>query len=118
MPYFCHTHNGLYEPGDDEGCQHTKCIQFRNLDVTPVGVVMGVVPGTSKDTASHRYHRDFDKGLDKYAEARANGLQPKSTTVEGVEQAEAEAASHSRELKKLKKWGGADTELKTAKGVE
>lgn len=115
MPYFCHTHNGLYEPGEDEGCQHTKCVAFRNVDVPPTGITMGVVPGTSKDTGSYRYHRDFDKGLDKYREARENGLQPKGTTVKAVNDAKAEAASHARALKKL---GGAGDNLKTAKGVD
>ena len=68
----------------------------------PIGVVMGVVPGTSKDTGPYRYHMDFDKGLDKYREARANGLQPKATTVKAVEESKAEVASHSRALKKMK----------------
>ena len=117
-PYYCYTHEGLYEPGEDEGCHHTKCVEFRNLDVPPAGIVFGVVPGTSKDTKPYRFHMDFDKGLDKYREARRNGLQPKTTTVKGVEEAEAEAASQQRAVNKLKKQGDLPESVKTVPGVE
>ena len=116
-PYFCHVHNGLYVKGDDEGCQHDACLRFRNLDVPPVGVVTAVVPGGANDTEAYRFHKDFDKGLDKYAEAKRNGLQPKGTTVRAVEAAKAEVASHERALKKLRKYQDVDG-IKTVSGVE
>ena len=77
--------------------------------------VFGTVPGASKDTQDYRFHMDFDKGMNKYREARENGLQPKATTVAAVDEAEAQVASQGRALKKL---GGAVEGIKTAPGVE
>jgi hypothetical protein len=114
-PYYCYTHEGLYEAGDVDGCHHETCVAFRAKDVPPLGIVAGVVPGGSKDTKAYRFHADFDKGLDKYREARMNGLQPKATTARAVDDAEAQAASQRRALKKL---GGAGEGLKTVPGVE
>lgn len=119
MPFFCHIHNGLYVKEEGvEGCQHEKCQKYREIQVPPVGVVTAVVPGGANDTPTYRFHKDFDKGLDKYATARKNGLEPRSTTVAAVDAAEREAASQRRALKKLEKMGVEANEVKTVKAAQ
>ena len=66
------------------------------------------VPGGHNDTRAYRFHKDFDKGMDEYAKARKNGLEPNASTLEAVNKAKSEALSEERALKKLSKV--ADTE--------
>jgi hypothetical protein len=109
----CHIsdHPYDYDPERD-GC---RCgAQFDDY-VMPKVPLVGTVPGGANDTADYRFHMDFDKGMDRYVAARRNGLAPAATTVAAVEQAEAQAASQQRALKKL---GGAGEQLKVAPGVD
>jgi len=120
MPYFCHIHNGLYVAGPDgaEGCHEATCVAFRDVDVPPLGVMTGTVPGGHNDTygsSQYKFQANFDKGLDAYKEARGEGLAPKGTSVAAVEKARAEVKSQERALKKL---GMDSSELKTVAGVE
>ena len=109
----CHIGNHPYDYDPErDGCACTA--QYDDYEM-PAVPLFGTVPGGSRDTPDYRFHMDFDKGLDKYAAARRNGLQPAATTETAVEQAEAQVASQTRALKKL---GGAGDELKTVPGVE
>ena len=112
----CHISNHPYDyDAERDGC---RCIaKFDDYEM-PNTPMFGTVPGGSKDTSEYRFHMDFDKGLNKYKQARDNGLQPKGTTVKAVDAAEAEVASHQRALKKMRKMGDVGEELKIAKGVE
>jgi len=115
MPHFCYIHNGLYVSGEVDGCHEPSCLEFRDTEVPPAGVLTTVVPGGSKDTPHYKQLKDFDVGLDRYSAARKNGLQPDHTTSRGVDAAEARVASQERALKKL---GGAGEELATVAGVD
>ena len=109
----CYISNHPYDyDAERDGCACTA--RFDDY-VMPDVPLFGTVPGGANDTRDYRFHMDFDKGMDKYAAARRNGLQPKSTTIAAVEQAEAQVASQERALKKL---GGAAEGVKTAPGVE
>jgi len=122
MPYFCHVGNHLYvtDPDGAEGCHEPSCVDFRNKDVPPLGVLLGTVPGGHNDThagAKYKFQSGFDKGLDAYRGARDEGLSPKSTTVEAVEASHREVKSQKRALEKMKKMGMDTSTVKTAKGV-
>ena len=109
----CHLSNHPYDFDEERG--GCRCAAQWDDYVMPEIPVFGTVPGASKDTRDYRFHMDFDKGLDKYAAARRNGLAPKSTTIAAVEQAEAQVVSQERALKKL---GGGTEGIKTVPGVE
>jgi len=109
----CYISNHPYDYDEERG--GCRCIaRFDDYEMPDVPL-FGTVPGGANDTKEYRFHMDFDKGLDKYAAARRNGLAPKATTVAAVEQAEAQVASQERALKKL---GGNSEGLKTVPGVE
>jgi hypothetical protein len=118
-PYFCHTHNGLYQASDtEEGCQDEECIRFRALDIPPLGMMPATVPGGANDTESYRFKKNFDRGLDEYREARRHGIQPKSTLHGAVEEAEKQVYDQAEALHTLETKYEADTsKLPTAKGV-
>lgn len=121
MPYFCHVGNHLYVVGPVEGCHDPGCLEFKELDVPPLGIMVGSVPGGFNDSNAskqYKYQSQFDKGLDAYREARDEGLKPKATTVGAVKAARKEVASHKRGLKKLKKMGIGAGEVSAASGVE
>lgn len=90
------------------GCGGCECVHKWDDYEPPAMPLFTTVPGGHNDTAAYRAHMDFDKGLDAYAEARSNGLEPNATTLEAVNKAKAEALSEKRALKKLSKV--ADTE--------
>ena len=82
----------------------------------PQSVMIGTVPGGHNEAASaqYRYQAGFDKGLDAYKAARAEGLAPKATTVSAVDAARRQVKSQERALKKM---GMRKDELKTVAGV-
>ena len=109
----CYISNHPYDYDEErDGC---RCIARYDDYVMPEVPLFGTVPGGANDTPEYRFHMDFDKGMERYASARSNGLEPAATTVAAVERAEAQAASQQRALKKL---GGAGEELKVVPGVE
>ena len=121
MPYFCHVGNHLYVAGPVDGCHEPTCLEFKELDVPPLGLMVGSIPGGHNDTygsAQYKYQSQFDKGLDAYRGAKDEGLQPKATTVGAVEAARKQVVSQKRGLKKLKKMGIGADEVKTVAGVE
>ena len=61
--------------------------------------LVGVVPGGSKDTIEHRMHMDFDKDMNSYRDARAEGLQPKHVSQKAVLAAHKEVKSHEEALR-------------------
>lgn len=112
----CYISNHPYDyDAERGGC---RCIARYDDYVMPEVPLFGTVPGGANDTQEYRFHMDFDKGLDRYSKARANGLQPNTTTVKGVEEAEAQAASQQRAVDKLKKQGDLPEGVKTVPGVE
>ena len=118
MPYFCPTHQGLYVHSDsEEGCQSEACVQLRNADIPPLGMIPAIVPGGANDTAEYRFHKDFDIGLDEYRSAKQAGLQPKSTTKGAAEAAEREVYDQASALKTLDSMGADTSKLPTVKGV-
>lgn len=118
-PYFCHVGNHLYQPSvNRDGCQHPACIALRNAPSEPLGVLVGTIQGGFRDTSGDPLYdsqKNFDKGLDAYRKARGEGLQPKSSTVEAVAEAQNKVRAHKRALKKLGLKAG---EVKVAPGVE
>lgn len=122
MPYFCHIHNGLYVSGPDgaEGCHESTCVEFRKLDVPPLGLLPSTVPGAHNDSqgdVQYDFQKKFDKGLDAYKKARGEGLAPAATTVAAVEASHRQVKSQKRAIKKLRKMGADTSELATASGV-
>ena len=109
----CYISNHPYDYDEERG--GCRCIARYDDYQMPKTPVFGTVPGGANDTREYRFHMDFDKGMDRYAKARANGLAPAATTVDAVDAAERQAASQERALKKL---GGAGEELRTVPGVE
>ena len=88
-------------------------------DVWRGSPLIGTVPGGSKDTAEHRMHMDFDKDMDAYSDAKAEGLQPTSTTRAGVKKAQAQVKSHEAALRDASKVGIEFPEnIKVAPGVD
>jgi len=121
MPLFCYVGNHPYLTGPEDGCHEPTCLQFKELDVPPLGPMIGTVPGGHNDTngsRQYKYQSQFDKGLDAYKEAKDEGIQPAATTVAAVEAAREQVASHKRGLKKLKKMGIGAGEVSVASGVE
>lgn len=122
MPYYCYIHNGLYiSLPDTEGCQAATCLEWADIVVPPLGVMVGTVPGGHNDThgsAQYKFQSGFDSGLEAYKSARDEGLQPKKTTVEAVRASQEQVRSHTRGLKKAKKMGIDVTQLSVAKGVD
>ena len=46
MPYFCYVGNHQYVNDPEvEGCQHESCLPFKEVDIPPLGVLLGTVPG-------------------------------------------------------------------------
>jgi len=80
-------------------------------------IYLHTVPGGFNDTAENRFHRNFDKGMYEYEKARAEGLQPKATTVDAVREAQSEVKSQERALEKLKRVADV-SEVSVAEGVE
>ena len=78
---------------------------------------VGTVPGGFNDSKAMQFHRNFDKGMYEYEKARKEGLQPKATTVDAVQQEHNRARSQKRALKKLSKVADV-SELKTIPGVK
>ncbi len=120
MPLYCYVGNHTYVSGPVEGCHDPACAAFRDVDVPPLGLLASTVQGAFNDSrgdVKYDYHKKFDKGLDAYAGARKEGLQPKATTVAAVEAAQKEVKSQERGLKRLRKAGADTTELKKAAGV-
>ena len=82
---------------------------------------VGTVPGgfnDSKGDARYDFQKGFDSGLAAYEKARTvDGIQPESTTVEGVEQAYEKVRSQQKAVKKLKKYAD-PADIKVAPGVE
>lgn len=114
-PYFCHISNHLYDPcGDCDGC---VCVHAFDNTPEPTTPLFGTVPGGFNDTQANRFHRDFDKGMYAYEKARKEGLQPKATTLDAVEEAQRSVKSSSRAVKKLSKIGDVSG-LKVPAGVE
>ncbi len=122
MPYFCHVGSHLYitDKEQSDGCAHPACISFSKVDVPPVGIMVGTVPGGHNDTHSteqYKFQAGFDKGLDAYKKARGEGLRPKASTVDAVGKAQREVKSHQRALKKLG-MKRSDLNMPVAAGVE
>ena len=121
IPLYCYVGNHKYVPGPVEGCHDPACAAFRDVDVPPLGLLASTVAGGFNDSrgdAQYDYHKKFDKGLDAYAGARKEGLQPKATTVQAVEAAQREVKSQEAGMKVLRKAGADTSGLKTAAGVE
>ena len=120
-PLYCYVGNHQYVSGPVEGCHDPACAAFRDVDVPPLGLLASTVAGGFNDSRGNQqydYHKNFDKGLDAYAGARKEGLQPKATTVRAVAEAQKEVKSQERGLKKLRKAGVPTSELKRTAGVE
>lgn len=78
--------------------------------------MFGTVPGGANDTKEYRFHKDFDKGMNEYAKARDEGLQPKHSTLDAVKDEHKKVKSQQRALKKLSKVADTDG-IPTAPGV-
>ena len=75
------------------------CNDVRKVGWVPQTVYVGVVPGGSKDSASHQWHmRGFDSEMHAYKGAIDNGLNPSTITHQAVEAAE-RGYSHLDEMK-------------------
>ncbi len=98
-----------------DSCQTT--VAKARADVWQGSPLVGIVPGGSKDTASVKYHRDFDPGLVAYKQARDEGLQPDHSDLKGVEMAHKRVKSQEAALKKIKNYADIDG-LKTTPGVD
>jgi hypothetical protein len=123
MPYFCHTHNGLYEPGEnaEDGCQNDGCVGLRAKDMSHVKLSFPDVPGGFSEqhrSADYKFRKDFGPGIDAYKKARADGLQPRGTTTKKVKEAYREVQTQQRAIKKLKRVGEDVSQWKVAPGVE
>ena len=66
---------------------------------------VGVVPGGSKDSAEHRMHMDFDKDMNAYRDAKAEGLQPDHISQESVAKAQRRVKSQEAALRNAHKVG-------------
>jgi len=111
-------HTMTWRPGSTcAPCQeHLAQVRASKYNVPPL---TGVVPGGSKDTAEFRGHMDFDKGLYAYADARAEGLQPDSTTLKGVAKAHSRVKSQEAALRDASKFGFEfGPGIQTAPGVD
>jgi hypothetical protein len=81
--------------------------------------MVGVVPGGSKDNKEFRFHMDFDKDMNAYRDARAEGLQPEQISQKAVRKAQAQVKSHEAALRDSKKVGIEFPEnVKVAPGVD
>ena len=101
-------HQGEYHDDWRPGATCTQCEGNHAGNLARVWSqppLIGVVPGGSKDTIEHRMHMDFDKNLDAYRGAKAEGLQPKQTTMKAVKEAQAEVKSHEAALAGASKVG-------------
>ncbi len=109
-----------HDPTDWQHCTScTDCNAIRKDSWKPQTIYVSTVPGGSKDTAEHRMHMDFDKDMDAYSDAKAEGLQPTSTTRAGVKKAQAQVKSHEAALKDASKVGIEFPEnIKVAPGVD
>ena len=109
--------HGWKEGATCDSCQATAA-QAR-ADVWRGSPLIGIVPGGSKDTIEHRMHMDFDKDMDAYAGAKAEGLQPKQISQQAVRAAQAEVKSHEAALRDASKVGIEFPEnVKVAPGVD
>ena len=113
---FCHLSNHLREECPD-GCGGCSCVHTWDEYHMPEMPVFATVPGGSKDTRDYRYRADFDKGLYAYEKAVGDGLEPESSTLEGVRKAKERAMSQERALKKLDKMGVDADSVRTMPGV-
>lgn len=112
----CHLSNHLYEECPD--CGGCVCVHTWDEYQMPKMPVFATVPGGSRETGDYRFHREFDPGMYAYEKAVGDGLQPESTTLEGVREAKEQAMSHQRAKKKMKKMGMDPDGLMTAPGVD
>ncbi len=80
-------------------------------------ILIGIVPGGSKDTDEVKFRRDFGPGLDAYKKARDEGLQPDHSTLESVKGAHKRVKSQEAGLKALKDGGMDIDRIKTTAGV-
>jgi hypothetical protein len=88
MPYFCYIHNGLYVKGEEEGCQDKYCLEFKELDVPPVGIMFGAVPGGTTKASLARTHSDkFHKDMYAYEDARKQGVEPEQVSAKAAQKA-------------------------------
>ena len=90
MAYWCYTCLGprsQCEPGSEPGA---CAVNERIAAEAPPSKAMPFIymeGGTTTLAGQMDHTRSFDKGMDRYREARRHGEQPDSTTVEGVERA-------------------------------
>lgn len=82
-------------------------------------IYVGTVPGGHNEThdAQYRYQSQFDKRIDEYRKAKADGVQPVNSTLKGIKKGYERVKSQQRAITKLKKQGDVSN-LKVAPGVE
>ena len=95
----CYLHNGPRRQCSD--CGGCECVHDWDDYVPPKTVLVGRIPGGSKDTGAYKAHMDFDKDMNSYKAATEEGLEPATISQKGVAEARAEVQSHKRALKKL-----------------
>lgn len=111
----CHLHNGVREQCDD--CGGCTCVHaYDNMPESKMPY-FGTVPGGANDTPEYRYHRNFDPGMNAYAKARAEGLQPKRSDLAAVAEAQETVTSQTKAAKLLKNETDLDG-LRFAPGVD
>ncbi len=97
----------------------STCNTERKSDWIPQTIYIGTVPGASKDTIEHRMHMDFEKDMNAYRDAKAEGLQPAQVSQKAVTAAQAEVKSHEAALRNASKVGIEFPEdVKVAAGVD
>jgi hypothetical protein len=95
-----------HDPTDWKHCTGCgSCKAIRKEGWVPQEVYVTTVSGGANDTPEYRFHKDFDKGMYAYEDARKEGLSPYSTTLAGVERAQKEVKSHTAALRDSKKVG-------------
>ncbi len=109
-----------HDPTDWKHCTAcAECNTIRKDGWVPQTVMVGTVPGGSRDTPEFRMHMDWDKDLNAYRDAKAEGLQPKQTTAKAVRAAQVEVKSHEAALRDASKVGIEFPEnIKVAAGVD
>ena len=108
-----------HDPTDWQHCMACpECNATRKEGWVVRPVLALTVPGGANDTPEHRMHMDFDKDMNAYRDARAEGLQPDQVSAKSVAKAQRRVKSHEAALRDAHKVGIEFPEnVKVAAGV-
>ena len=89
MPYFCYTHMGLYEKGEEgvDGCHNEECLAFARKVVRPVGIHFTGHGGSEATKISRHDSKTFHADMYAYKSAVDQGADPDMVTVKASETA-------------------------------